>query len=111
MNTCILSGRLTADPKLETTKNEKIFGKFTVAVNRPFAKDGDQQADFLNILCFGGVAENCKKYLAKGSQVIVEGSIQIHSYENKDKIKQYVTEIVANKVEFISTKKNESNGG
>ena len=102
MNRAILIGRLTKDPDLNTTQSGISVCKFTIAVNRPYkAEDGKEQADFLNIVVWRALADNCHKYLFKGSQCAVVGSIQTRTYE-KDGEKKYITEIVADNVEFLS---------
>ena len=79
---------------------------FTIAINRTFIKsNGEKEADFINCLCFNKQAENVNKYLSKGSLVAVEGSIQTRSYNNKEGKKVFVTEVVANSVQFLESKK------
>ena len=102
MNKVILIGRLTADPELKKTGSDLSVASFTVAINR-----NQDEADFINVVAWEKNAENAKKYLAKGSQVAVDGRIQTRSYEDKDGNKKYVTEVVANSIEFIGTKKEE----
>ena len=75
---------------------------FSIAVQRRFAnQQGERPADFFNIVCWRGLADNCGKYLHKGSKVGVHGSIQNRSYEAQDGTKRYVTEIIADEVEFL----------
>ena len=106
MNRAILIGRLTKDPDLNTTQNGISVCKFAIAVNRPYKNDsGNSQADFLNIVVWRALADNCHKYLFKGSQCAVVGSIQTRTYE-KDGEKKYITEIVADNVEFLSPAKS-----
>lgn len=102
MNKVILIGRLTADPELKKTGNDLSVATFTVAINRT-----QEDVDFINVVAWEKNADNAKKYLAKGSQVAVDGRIQTRSYEDKDGNKKYVTEVVANSIEFIGTKKEE----
>lgn len=99
MNKTILIGRLTADPTLRYTQSGKAVASFTLAVNRKFKRD---EADFIPIVVFNKPAEACANYLKKGSQVAVEGRIQTRNYENQEGKKVYVTEIVAEEVEFLS---------
>lgn len=101
MNQIILIGRLTKEPELKYTQSGKAVCNFTLAVNRPFAKDGDQKADFISIQVWGKQAESAADYLAKGSQCAVSGRLQIRSYEGNDGVKKYVTEVVADRVEFL----------
>lgn len=100
MNKVFLIGRLTQDPQSATLDSGKTFCRFTIAVNRPYAKD-DNKADFINIVTWDILAQNCVKYLAKGNQVAVCGSIQTGSYE-KDGIKRQTFDIRADQVEFLT---------
>ena len=99
MNTVNLIGRLARDPELRFTASGKAVATFSVAVNRPFSKTNE--ADFFNIVVWGRSAENCANYLAKGRLVGIEGRLQSRSYETKTGERRYVTEIVANQVEFL----------
>ena len=104
MNKCILVGNLTRDPELKQTSSGISVCTFSIAVNRNFTNsNGDREADFLNIVTWRNLAENCGKYLAKGRKVAVCGQIQTRSYDDKDGNKRYITEIVADDVEFINT--------
>ena len=110
MNKAILIGRLTADPELQTTSSGVDVCRFSLAINRPFkSQSGETQADFLNIVVWRAAAQNCYKYLKKGSQCAVVGSIQTRSYEDNNGIKRYVTEIVAENVEFLGKANASSN--
>ena len=102
MNTVILIGRLTKDPELRYTGTGKAVATFTVAVNRGFGKDNE--ADFIPVVVWEKSAENCANYLGKGSQVGIQGRMQIRSYEAQDGSKRYATEVAANQVEFIGSK-------
>lgn len=107
MNNVTVIGRLVKDPELRyTSVNQTAVATFTLAVNRPFAKEGQTQADFLRIVVYGKAAENCANYLFKGSMVGIEGRIQTGSYV-KDGTKYYTTDIVANRVEFLSKPKSD----
>ena len=111
MNKVILIGNLARDPELITTNNGVSLCKFSLAVQRNFsASDGEREADFLSIIVWRGQAENCYKYLKKGSKAAVSGSIQTRSYEGTDGTKRYITEIVADNVEFLSSKNAGSDG-
>lgn len=104
MNKCFLLGNLTKDPEVATTNSGIAVTKFTIACNRNYTNpDGEREADFLNIVTWRGLAENCAKYLSKGNKVAVTGAITTRSYEANDGSKRYVTEIVADEVEFIKT--------
>ena len=106
MNKVLLVGRTTKDPELRQAGTGLAVVNFTVAINRPFkSKDGSNEADFINCVVFGAQAENFYKYCPKGSQVGVEGRIQTRSYDAQDGTKRYVTEVVADRVEFLSSKR------
>ena len=105
MNRCFLIGNLTRDPELATTNSGVSVCRFSLAVTRNFSNaDGEREADFLNIIVWRSQAENCHKYLKKGSKCAVTGSIQTRSYDAQDGSKRYVTEIVADNVEFLNSK-------
>ena len=105
MNKCILVGNLARDPELTTTSNGVAVCRFSIAVSRRYASaDGARETDFLNIVVWRNLGENCHKFLKKGSKVGIVGNIQSRSYDATDGSKRYVTEIVAEEVEFLSTK-------
>ena len=105
MNKCILIGNLTRDPELTTTSNGVAVCRFSIAVSRRFANaDGERETDFLNIVVWRNIGENCHKFLKKGSKVAIVGNIQSRSYDATDGTKRYVTEVVAEEVEFLTTK-------
>ena len=111
MNKVYLIGNLTRDPELAETNNGIKVCRFAIAVNRNYSSnDGERQTDFFNITVWRTQAENCGRYLKKGSKVAVVGSLQNRSYEDKDGIKRNVTDIVANEVEFLSTKNSGDEG-
>lgn len=111
MNKVFLVGNLTRDPEHSTTTSGISVCKLGIAVTRRFASaDGTRETDFFNITTWRSVADNCSKYLKKGSKVAVCGSIQTRSYEAQDGTKKYVTDIVAEEVEFLSSKPSESSG-
>lgn len=104
MNKVFLVGNLTRDPELSETSSGVAVCKFSIAVNRPFASaDGNRETDFFNITVWRGKGENCAKYLKKGKKVGIVGSLQNRSYEDKDGVKRYVTDIIAEEVEFLSS--------
>ena len=108
MNKCILIGNLTKDPELTTTTNGVAVCRFAIAVSRRYSNsDGERETDFLNIVVWRSLGENCHKFLKKGSKVGVVGNIQSRSYDAADGTKRYVTEIVAEEVEFLSTRNSE----
>ena len=103
MNKAILIGNLTRDPEYTTTTSGVAKCTFTLAVQRRFTNaQGVREADFISIVAWRQTAELCAKYLAKGRKCAVEGSIQTRSYDAQDGTKRYVTEIIADSVEFLS---------
>ncbi len=107
MNKVMIIGNLAKDPELTTTNNGVSLCKFTIAVPRRFAgSDGEREADFLPIIVWRGLADNCYKYLKKGSKAAICGSIQTRSYEGQDGTRRYMTEIVADDVEFLASRQN-----
>ena len=105
MNKVILAGRLTKNPEIRYTQTGKAVASFTLAVNRRVSKDKEkQQADFIPIIVWNKLAEICSKYLTKGSQILVEGHLQIRDYVAQDGSKRYVTEVIAQELEFMGTK-------
>ena len=91
MNKVSLTGRLTRDPDIRYSQDEKtvVIARFTLAVNRRFHKDGEQQADFINCVCFGKTAEMVEKYFRQGMKMDLTGRIQTGSYTNKDGVLVY----------------------
>ncbi|HDZ3299030.1 TPA: single-stranded DNA-binding protein [Staphylococcus aureus] len=107
LNRTVLVGRLTKDPELRSTPNGVNVGTFTLAVNRTFTNaQGEREADFINVVVFKKQAENVKNYLSKGSLAGVDGRLQTRSYENKDGQRVFVTEVVADSVQFLEPKNN-----
>lgn len=105
MNKAILVGNLTRDPELRTTPNGVSTTSFTVAVNRRYkSQDGQQQTDFINCVAWRGTAEFIAKYFTKGSRIGVVGTIQTRSYEDQNGIRRYVTEVVCDEAEFVTSK-------
>lgn len=110
MNKVLLIGRLTRDPELRYTGSNIPVASFSLAVNRNFTNQaGEREADFINIVVWRKQAENVKKYLLQGSQVAIDGRIQTRSYDDKDGNKRYVTEVVADNVEFLGSKSSNTN--
>lgn len=110
MNKVVLIGRLTRDPELRYTGSNTPVATFTLAVNRNFSNQaGEREADFINIVVWRKQAENVKNYLNQGSQVAIEGRIQTRSYDGNDGQKRYVTEVVADNVEFLGSKNSSTN--
>ena len=105
MNKVFLIGRLTRDPELRYTGSNVPVTTFSLAVNRPFTNSaGEREADFINIVVWRKQAENVKNYLSQGSQVAIDGRIQTRSYDGEDGKKRYVTEVVADNVQFLDSK-------
>lgn len=106
MNKVILTGRLTRDPEVRYSQgdNPLCIAKFSLAVNRKYAKDGEQNADFLNCTAFGKTGEFVEKYFRKGMKADIEGRLQTGSYE-KDGVKHYTTDVIIEGIEFGESKK------
>ena len=104
MNKIILIGNLTKNPELKELPSGVYVCNMNIAVSRDFGEDG---ADYFDIKVFNKQAQNCDKFLSKGRKVAVIGRLQNRSYEDKDGNKRYVTEVIANDVEFLSPKEND----
>ncbi len=110
INRAILVGRLTRDPELRKTQNDIAVTTFTIAVNRQFKnQQGEQEADFINCVVWRRQAENVSRYVNKGSLVGVEGRIQSRSFEDQNGNRRFVTEVVADSVQFLETKATQQN--
>ena len=102
MNSVVLIGRLARDTELSYTQgSQTAVCKFTLAVDRPKRNGEDAGADFIRIVVFGKMAENCDRYLSKGRQCAVAGRIQTGSYKNKDGATVYTTDVIASSVKFL----------
>jgi single-strand DNA-binding protein len=103
MNNVVLIGRLTKDPELKFTPNTgTAIVSFTVAVDRRVPnKNGQREADFISCIVFGKIAESTANYVTKGKLVGISGRLQTRSYESKDGTKRYVTEVIADEVQFL----------
>ncbi|MGV3095535.1 single-stranded DNA-binding protein [Staphylococcus borealis] len=107
INRVVLVGRLTKNPEFRTTSNDVNVATFTLAVNRTFTNaNGEREADFINVVVFRRQAENVNNYLSKGQLAGVDGRIQSRSYENQEGKRVYVTEVVADSVQFLEPKNN-----
>lgn len=105
MNKVFLIGRLVRDPELRYTGNNTPVATFSLAVNRNFTnQSGEREADFINIVVWRKQAENCKNYISQGSQVAIDGRLQTRSYDDQSGQKRYVTEVIADNVQFLDTK-------
>lgn len=110
INRVVLVGRLTKDPELRYTQNGIAVANFTIACNKPFKKDGEeQQADFINCVIWRKPAESLANYMSKGSLIGVEGSIQTRNYDDSDGKRVYVTEVLAASVQFLESKNKTQN--
>ena len=106
MNSVQLVGRLVRDPDVRYTQGENpiAVARFTVACNRRFKKEGEQDADFISCVAFGKVSEFIERYFQKGSSIGLNGRIQTGSYTNKDGQKVYTTDVYVESVEFVGSK-------
>ena len=105
MNKIIILGRLTKDPEVRYTPSQKVVASLTLAVDRPFlGQDGKREADFIPVVIWGKTAELVGNSCAKGHRLLVEGRLQIRNFDAKDGTKHWVTEVIANSVEFIERK-------
>ena len=110
MNKVFLIGRLTRDPELRYTGSNIPVATFSIAVNRNYSnQQGEREADFINIVVWRKQAENVKNFLSQGSQVAIDGRIQTRSYDDQNGQKRYVTEVVADNVEFLGSKNSSNN--
>ncbi|MBA4494093.1 single-stranded DNA-binding protein [Paenactinomyces guangxiensis] len=105
LNRVVLIGRLTRDPELRYTASGVAVAQFTLAVNRRFTnQQGEREADFINIVTWRNLAENCANYLKKGSLVGLEGRLQTGKYENQEGRTVYTTDVVADDVRFLESR-------
>lgn len=108
LNRVCLVGRLGRDVELKKTGNGKSYAFFSLVVGRNFKTADGQDADFITVVCWGKVAENTATYCSKGSLVSIDGRLQSRTYENDKGDRVFVTEVVADSVQFIDTKKKEA---
>ncbi|MCI1859579.1 MAG: single-stranded DNA-binding protein [Sporolactobacillus sp.] len=112
INRVVLVGRLTKSPELRYTPNGVAVTSFTIAVDRPFTnQQGERQTDFIPIVVWRRQAENVANFLTKGSLAGVDGRIQTRNYENNEGRRVYVTEVVADSVQFLEPKSARNSGG
>ena len=105
MNKAFLIGRLTRDPELRYSSSNAAIANFSIAIDRQYTNgQGQRETDFINIVVWRKQAENVKNYLKQGSQVAIDGRIQTRSYDGEDGKKRYITEVVADNVQFLDTK-------
>lgn len=106
INNVVLVGRLTKDAELRYTGSGIAVASFTVAVNRPFKTNGEEEADFINCVVWRGTAEALSNYTRKGSLIGLTGRIQTRNYTNNEGRKVFITEVVAENVQFLEPKSN-----
>ncbi|MGN0472253.1 MAG: single-stranded DNA-binding protein [Lachnospiraceae bacterium] len=114
MNKVILMGRLTRDPEVRYSSgdNSTAIARYSLAVDRRFSRNNEENnTDFINIVAFGKAGEFAEKYFRKGTKVLVTGRIQTGSYTNKDGVKIYTTDVVAEDQEFAESKNSSGNDG
>lgn len=110
MNKVMLIGNLTKDPEITTTSNGIDVCRFTLAVARKFSNsEGEREVDYINIVVWRTLATNCSKYLTKGNKCCVLGRMQVRNYDAQDGTKRYITEVIADEVEFLTNKKSANN--
>ena len=109
LNKTILGGRLTADPELKQTPSGVTVCSFTLAVNRKFSKDGQQEADFINCQAWRQTAEFINRYFRKGSSLCISGSIQTRSWQDQNGQKRFATDVVVDEAMFVDGK-NDAQG-
>lgn len=109
LNKIILQGRLTKDPEVKCTANGTFVTRFSLAVGRDYKKEGQPDADFINITALGKTAEFVGKYFTKGMLALVDGRIQTGSYDDKDGKKVYTTDVICNAIYFTESKKDANN--
>lgn len=103
-NKVILGGRLTADVELKQTNSGVAVAQFSIAVNRKYSKEGEQQTDFINCTAWRNTAEFISKYFKKGSSICVVGSVQVRSWTDNNNQKRYATDIVVDEAMFVDSK-------
>ena len=111
MNSVVLIGRLVADPELKTTQSGLEVTSFRIAVDRNYVKNGeDRKTDFIDVVAWRKTAAFICHYFSKGKPIVIKGSLQQRSYDAKDGTKRYVTEVLAENVEFVPASKNNNTG-
>ena len=105
MNKVVLIGRLTKDPEVRYTESQKVYCKFTLAVDRPFLnREGKREADFIPVVLWGKSAELAGNSCAKGHRLCVEGRMQVRTYLDKNEKTVWVTEVIGERIEFLEKK-------
>lgn len=105
-NVSVLMGRLTKDPELKTTSNGNSVCSFSLAVDRPYKRDGEYETDFINVVAWRSTAEFVAKYFKKGDMMSVVGSIQTRKYEDREGHTKTAFEVVANEISFCASKQS-----
>ncbi|MFY9421449.1 MAG: single-stranded DNA-binding protein [Bacilli bacterium] len=109
MNKVILLGRLVKDPKVSSTSNGTSVCRFSIAVQRRYAKEGEERkADFINCVAWRQQAEFIGKYFAKGQRILVEGALQSRTWEDNESKKRYSMDVIVESVSFVDYKKEQS---
>lgn len=112
MNKVMLIGRLTRDPELRYTQSGTAVASFSLAVDRRFSnQNGEREADFINCVAWNKSAEFVANYFHKGKQMALEGRLQVRSYEGNDGQRRWVTEVIAEQIEFVGSKNDNNSGG
>jgi len=112
MNKVYLIGNLTRDPEISTTTSGISVCRMSIAVSRRFSNaEGGRDTDFFNVTAWRGTADNCAKFLKKGNKIAVSGYIQTRNYEKADGTKGFSVDIVADEVEFLSSRNDGTNDG
>ena len=108
MNIVILMGRTVKDIELRYTAKSMPVARFTLAVDRPYTKQGEEKkTDFISCVAFGRLAENLEKYIRKGRRIVIEGRIQVNSYDRDDRSKGYSTSVIVERFHFADSKPGE----
>ena len=111
MNKIMLIGRLTKDPELRYTQSGTAVASFTLAVDRRFSnQNGERETDFINCVAWNKSAEFVANYFHKGKQMALEGRLQVRSYDGNDGQRRWVTEVVAEQIEFVGSKSDNAGG-
>ncbi|PWU68300.1 single-stranded DNA-binding protein [Gracilibacillus dipsosauri] len=110
LNRVVLVGRLTKDPNLRYTPNGVAVANFTIAVNRPFTnQNNEREADFINCVVWRRPAENLANFMSKGSLIGVDGRIQTRNYDNQEGNRVFITEVLAESIQFLESKSGSAN--
>lgn len=109
MNKIILMGRLTKDPEVRYTTENKAYARISLAVDRRFKKDGQPDADFFNCSAFGKTAEFVEKYLTKGTKIVISGTLQNNNYTDNNGVKHYSDSVIIEELDFAESKAKPTN--